>query len=109
MFAIENSLEVRMNLPDDNLRLICEIEFRVGLIHMMMNAFDESIAAFNRACDILDAEIDSQKNKNENADRTAAVVKELEELKVDILNKKVEVEEAKQQVQISSSPFDLFI
>lgn len=89
-----------MNLPEDNLRLICEIEFRVGLIYMMLNAFDDSIAAFNRACDILDAEIDSQKSKNENVDRTAAVVNELEELKVEILNKKLEVKEAKQQILI---------
>lgn len=67
---------------------------------MMLSTFDESVAAFNRACEILDAEIDSQKSKSDNADRTAAVVKELEELKVDILNKIVEVEEAKQQVRI---------
>lgn len=92
-----------MKLPEDNLRLICEIEYRVGLIHMMLSTFDDSIAAFKRACEILDAEIDLQKNKNENADRTAAVVKELEELKVDILNKIVEVEEAKQQVLIVCS------
>lgn len=89
-----------MKLPEDNLRLICEIEYRIGLIHMMLSSFDFSIAAFNRACEILDAEIDSQKCKNENADRTAAVVKELEELKVDILNKIVEVEEAKAQVRV---------
>lgn len=87
-----------MKLPEDNLRVICEIEYRVGLIHMMLSSFNDSIDAFKRACDILDNEIDSQKSKDENADRTAAVVKELEELKVDILNKIVEVEEAKQQV-----------
>lgn len=89
-----------MKLPEDNLRVICEIEYKVGLVHMILSSFDDSIAALNRACEVLDAEIDSQKSKNENADRTAAVVKELEELKVEVVLKKQEVEEAKQQVRI---------
>lgn len=86
-----------MKLPDNNLRLIAEIEYKIGLSQMMLNAFDESVTAFRRACDVLDAEIANQK-ANETADKTNDnEIAMLEELKVEIVNKITEVEEAKQQ------------
>lgn len=88
-----------MKLPDDNLRVIAEIQYKIGLVHLMLSSFEDSIAAFRKACEVLDAEIDTQKERaGNNADRIAATVKELEDLKVDILNKIIEVEETQQQV-----------
>lgn len=92
-----------MKLPDNNLRLIAEIEYKIGLGQMMLNAFDESVTAFRRACEVLDAEIANQKEKDSSstaadADKKgAAEIAVLEELKGEIVNKITEVEEAKQQ------------
>lgn len=99
-----------MKLPDDNLRIIAEIQYKIGLVHLMLSSFEDSIAAFRKACEVLDAEIDTQKEKaGANVERVAATVKELEELKVDILNKIDEVEETKQQVRFFKNYYFLLL
>lgn len=86
-----------MKLPDNNLRLIAEIQYKMGLSNLMTGAFDASIKAFRKACEVLDAEIANQQTEPANAERAEAVIEELRELKVEIVNKITEVEEAQQQ------------
>lgn len=87
-----------MKLSSNNLRIIAEIEYKIGLSNLMINEFDKSVIAFRKAIDVLDAEIASQQSEaSENSTKVNSTVGELEELKLEILNKITEVEEAKQQ------------
>lgn len=86
-----------MKLPDNNLRLIAEIQYKIGLSNLMLDSYDISIVAFRKACEVLDAEIANQQSEPAQPDRAAAIIEELRELKIEILNKITEVEEAQQQ------------
>lgn len=90
-------MTIHMKLPGNNLRIIAEIEYKVGLSNLMINDFDKSVIAFRKAIDVLDAEIARLKAETDDASKAASAIGELEELKVEILNKIAEVEEAKQQ------------
>lgn len=86
-----------MKLPDNNLRLIAEIQYKIGLSNLMLDSYDISIVAFRKACEVLDAEIANQQSEPAQPERAAAIIEELGELKIEILNKITEVEEAQQQ------------
>lgn len=86
-----------MKLPDNNLRLIAEIQYKIGLSNLMLDSYDVAVVAFRKACEVLDAEIANQQSEPAQPDRAAAIIEELRELKIEILNKITEVEEAQQQ------------
>uniref|UniRef100_A0A336KEN5 CSON009459 protein n=1 Tax=Culicoides sonorensis TaxID=179676 RepID=A0A336KEN5_CULSO len=89
------ALEVHNRMEKTNRRHVAEIYFQIGLSHLMLNDFDESIEAFKKAGEILDAEIDFLKLK-EQTDELAADIKDLEETRGEIVLKIIEVEETKQ-------------
>lgn len=89
-----------MKLPDDNLRIIAEIQYKIGLCYLMLSSFEESITAFRKACEILDNEIESQKSKEHQDEKIKNIILEIEETKQEILNKITEVEETKHQVKL---------
>lgn len=93
----DNSLQINMKLPDNNLRLIAEIQYKIGLSNLMLDAYDVSIVAFRKACEVLDAEIANQQTEPAQPERAEDIIAELRELKVEILTKITEVEEAQQQ------------
>ncbi|XP_037025545.1 protein NASP homolog [Bradysia coprophila] len=93
----KKSEDIRMKLPDDDLRMLSLIQYKIGLSYYMNQSFDESIAAFKKACDILDCRMETAKSKDEKSDKDVANIAELEEMKEEILAKITEIEEMKQQ------------
>lgn len=75
-------------------RLVAEIFYKVGLCHVMLNEFDDSVKSFREACGELDKVIEQEKAKEQN-DETKAAIKDLEETKQEIADKITDVEEAK--------------
>lgn len=93
----KKSEDIRMKLPDDDLRMLSLIQYKIGLSYYMDQSFDESIAAFKKACDILDCRMETVKSKDEKSEKDASNIAELEEMKEEILAKIAEIEEMKQQ------------
>lgn len=108
-FLLENAIDIRMKLPEDDLRLIAELQYKIGLSHLMISSFEESIVAFRKACEVLDAEMTTQRSQTENTEKAAILVLELEELKSEIMNKITEVEETKQQVNYKKRFFCFYL
>lgn len=79
--------------------MIAETKYKVGLCHLLIGKFDESVAALKESAEYLDGVICSIKEKDPAAS-TEATIKELEETKQEIQNKIIEVEETKTQVNI---------
>lgn len=93
----KKSEEIRMTLPDDDLRMLSLIQYKIGLSYYMNQSFDESIAAFKKACDILDCRMETVKSKDDKSEKDISNIAELEEMKEEILAKIAEIEEMKQQ------------
>lgn len=89
-----------MKLPDDDLRMLSVIQYKIGLSYYMDQSFDESIGAFKKACEILDCRIETAKSKDDKSEKDISAITELEEMKEEILAKIAEIEEVKQQVRI---------
>lgn len=77
------------------MRVIAETKYKVGLCYNSLNKFDESIAAFKESVEYIEGEIAAEGRKEEQNEKTKATIAELEELKLDIQAKVVEVEENK--------------
>lgn len=88
-----------MKLPDDDLRMLSLIQYKIGLSYYMNQSFDESIAAFKKACDIIDCRLETANSKDDKSEKDTAAIAELEETKDEILAKVTEIEEIKQQVK----------
>lgn len=94
---IDLSIEIRLKLQEDNLRLIAETKYKVGLCYLLIAKFDESVDALKESAEYLDGEILALKAKDQTS-AIEATIKEIEETKLEILNKITEVEETKSQV-----------
>lgn len=90
-----------MKLPDDDLRMLSLIQYKIGLSYYMNQSFDESIGAFKKACEILDCRMETAKSKDDKSEKDLATITELEEMKEEILAKITEIEEMKQQVIVA--------
>ncbi|KXJ83868.1 hypothetical protein RP20_CCG028088 [Aedes albopictus] len=75
-------------------RIIAEIQYKIGLCHLMQNEYEDSIAAFRQACSEMDKVIQQEQSK-EQTDETKAAIKDLEETKQEIMEKIAEVEDTK--------------
>lgn len=94
-----------MKLPDDDLRMLSLIQFKIGLSYYMNQSFEESIEAFRKACDILDCRMETAKSKEDKSEKDISTIAELEEMKEEILAKIAEIEEIKQQVTVNYTHF----
>ncbi|XP_058447377.1 protein NASP homolog isoform X2 [Malaya genurostris] len=88
----KKSLEIYGKIGEPNSRLIAEIDYKVGLCHMMLNEFPESIKFFREACAELSKVIEQEKAK-EQTEETRATIKDLEETMQEIIERSREVEE----------------
>jgi len=93
----KNSEKIHMKLPDDDLRMLSVIQYKIGLSYYMHQSFDESIEAFKKACDILDCRMETAKSKDDKSEKVIATIAELVEMKEEIMAKITEIEEIKQQ------------
>lgn len=96
-YLLERSCEIYLQLPDDNLRIIAEAKYKIGLCYDMAGKFDEAIAAFKDASEYLNGVAEAEKRKEQN-EKTEATIKEIEETRQEIALKINEVLEAKEQV-----------
>lgn len=94
-----------MKLPDDDLRLLSVIQYKIGLSYYMNQSFEESIEAFKKACDILDCRMETARSKDDKSEKEIAAIADLEAMKEEILAKIVEIEEVKQQVNFELVEF----
>ncbi|XP_055637118.1 protein NASP homolog isoform X2 [Toxorhynchites rutilus septentrionalis] len=90
----KKALSIHDKSEKSDSRVIAEIHYKVGLCHLMLNEFEDSIKSFRDACSELDKVIEKEKAK-EQTDETEATVEDLEETKQEILDKITEVEETK--------------
>lgn len=90
----KKSLAVYEKTGKSDSRLVAEIFYKIGLCHVMLNEFDDSVKSFREACGELDKVIEQEKAKEQN-DETKATIKDLEETKQEIADKIADVEEAK--------------
>lgn len=93
----QKSLNIHMKLPDDNRRIVAEIHYKIGLAHLMQNSFDDCIRELKKAAELMDEEIEEEKQKENPSEKQKDTIKDLEEAKQDILAKITEVEETKTQ------------
>lgn len=94
-FAINDykkSLEVYSKITDQDSRLVAEIDYKIGLCHMMLNEFPDSVRYFREACSELGKVIEQEKAK-EQTDETKETIKDLEETTQEIVDRIREVEE----------------
>lgn len=90
----KKSLAVYEKTGKSDSRLVAEIFYKIGLCHVMLNEFDDSVKSFREACSELDKVIEQEKAKEQN-DETKATIKDLEETMQEIADKIADVEEAK--------------
>ncbi|XP_055599186.1 protein NASP homolog [Uranotaenia lowii] len=88
----KKSLAVYDKCGKNDNRLKAEVYYKIGLCHLMINEFKDSIEAFRDACSQLDKVIEQEKAKEQN-DETKAAIKDLEETKQEIMDKISEVED----------------
>lgn len=90
----KKSLAVYRKTGKSDNRMFAEVHYKVGLCHLMVNDFEDSIKSFREACSELDKVIEQEKAKEQNDD-TKATIKDLEETKQEIAEKISEAEETK--------------
>ncbi|XP_058057615.1 protein NASP homolog [Anopheles bellator] len=90
----QKALAIHGKTDKIDLRLMAEINYKVGLCYLMLNNFDASIDSFRAAVVELEKVTEAEKAK-EQTDETKETIKELVETKNDILEKILDVEEAK--------------
>uniref|UniRef100_A0A2M4AN19 Putative histone-binding protein n1/n2 n=1 Tax=Anopheles triannulatus TaxID=58253 RepID=A0A2M4AN19_9DIPT len=78
-----------------DLRLLAEINYKMGLCHLMLNDFDASIKSFQAAVTELEKVIAEKEAIKEQTDDTKEAIAELVETKNEIIEKIADVEEAK--------------
>lgn len=92
----ERSIEIYHELPVLQRRILAEIHFKIGLCHLMLNSYEQSLVSFKKAVDLLNDEIDEEKAKEPQTDEVKNKIIDMEEIKEGILGKIVEVEECKE-------------
>lgn len=100
----ERSSEIYLKLPDDNLRVIAETKYKIGLCYYMLNKFDEAIAALKDSSEYLNGVVEAEK-RNEQSEKTLELIQDIESTRQDIALKIVEVQEAKDQVDGNARTF----
>lgn len=87
------ALEIYSTTDQPDRRLLAEVNYKVGLCHMMEREFKESIESFKGAIRELELVIDEEKAK-EQTDETKEIIEDLEQMKKEISEKIMDVEDA---------------
>jgi nuclear autoantigenic sperm protein len=80
---------------DQNQRVAAEVNYKVGLCHMMEKRYDESMKSFQKAADIFEEVIKREKAREEQTEDDKSKIKDLEETLNELLNKISEVRDTK--------------
>ncbi|XP_040152295.1 protein NASP homolog [Anopheles arabiensis] len=87
------ALEIYQKTKQPDLRLLAEVNYKVGLCYMMEREFEESINSFKGAVAELEKVVEEEKAK-EQTDDIKETIQDLEQMKKEILEKIADVEEA---------------
>uniref|UniRef100_A0A182K717 Tetratricopeptide SHNi-TPR domain-containing protein n=1 Tax=Anopheles christyi TaxID=43041 RepID=A0A182K717_9DIPT len=87
------SLEIYNKTKQPDLRLLAEVNYKVGLCYMMEREFEQSINSFKGAVTELEKVVEEEKAK-EQTDDIKEIIQDLEQMKKEILEKITDVEEA---------------
>nr|XP_040222416.2 protein NASP homolog [Anopheles coluzzii]XP_040222417.2 protein NASP homolog [Anopheles coluzzii]XP_040222418.2 protein NASP homolog [Anopheles coluzzii] len=87
------ALEIYQKTKQPDLRLLAEVNYKVGLCYMMEREFEESINSFKGAVTELEKVVEEEKAK-EQTDDIKETIQDLEQMKQEILEKIADVEEA---------------
>ncbi|XP_052895111.1 protein NASP homolog [Anopheles moucheti] len=87
------ALEVYKKTKQPDLRLLAEVNYKVGLCYMMEKEFEESINSFKGAVSELEKVVEEEKAK-EQTDDIKETILDLEQMKMEILEKITDVEDA---------------
>uniref|UniRef100_A0A182N7B0 Tetratricopeptide SHNi-TPR domain-containing protein n=1 Tax=Anopheles dirus TaxID=7168 RepID=A0A182N7B0_9DIPT len=87
------ALEIYTKTEQPDRRLLAEVNYKVGLCHMMEREFKESIAAFKGAIRELEKVVEEEKAK-EQTDEVKETIEDFEQMKKEILEKIMDVEDA---------------
>uniref|UniRef100_A0A182UKT0 Tetratricopeptide SHNi-TPR domain-containing protein n=1 Tax=Anopheles melas TaxID=34690 RepID=A0A182UKT0_9DIPT len=91
--SFENTLEIYQKTKQPDLRLLAEVNYKVGLCYMMEREFEESVNSFKGAVAELEKVVEEEKAK-EQTDDIKETIQDLEQMKKEILEKIADVEEA---------------
>lgn len=91
------ALEIYQKTKQPDLRLLAEVNYKVGLCYMMEREFEESINSFKGAVTELEKVVEEEKAK-EQTDDIKETIQDLEQMKQEILEKIADVEEAMKTV-----------
>ncbi|XP_059620371.1 protein NASP homolog [Phlebotomus argentipes] len=92
------AMAILVTLPEPDQRHLAELYYKMGLSHMMLNNFNDSIEALNKACECLDNVIAKNKEKGVPGDEITELIAELEDSKKDIYCKIDEIKASKMAV-----------
>uniref|UniRef100_A0A182PDZ6 Tetratricopeptide SHNi-TPR domain-containing protein n=1 Tax=Anopheles epiroticus TaxID=199890 RepID=A0A182PDZ6_9DIPT len=87
------ALEIYNKTKQPDLRLLAEVNYKVGLCYMMEREFEESIKSFKGAVTELEKVVEEEKKK-EQTDDIKETIQDLEQMKKEILEKITDVEDA---------------
>ncbi|XP_053659109.1 protein NASP homolog [Anopheles marshallii] len=87
------ALEIYKKTKQPDLRLLAEVNYKVGLCYMMEKEFEESIKSFQGAVSELEKVVEEEKAK-EQTDDIKETILDLEQMKMEILEKITDVEDA---------------
>uniref|UniRef100_A0A182MBW8 Tetratricopeptide SHNi-TPR domain-containing protein n=1 Tax=Anopheles culicifacies TaxID=139723 RepID=A0A182MBW8_9DIPT len=87
------ALEIYKKTKKPDLRLLAEVNYKVGLCYMMEKEFEESIKSFKGAVSELEKVVEEEKAK-EQTDDIKETILDLEQMKMEILEKITDVEDA---------------
>lgn len=90
------ALAILQDLTEPDNREFAEVHYKVGLAYIMLEQFEEAKVSLQKACEHLDEVIRIEKSR-EQTDDIINSIKDLEEMKQEILNKVAEVNDYEQQ------------
>lgn len=96
----EKALQIYKGLPNTTYRrAIAEIHYKIGLTFLMQQMNDEGATELEEACALVDAEIEEIKKQAEISEKDENNIKDMEEIKQEIIAKVQEIKETKEQTK----------
>lgn len=92
-------MQIYKDLPNTYRRATAEIHYKIGLTFLIQQMTDEGATELEEACSLIDAEIEDIKKKPELNEKDDNNIKDMEEIKQEILAKIQEIKETKDQTK----------
>lgn len=87
-------------MPSTYRRAIAEIHYKIGLTFLIQQMNDEGASELEEACALIETEIEEVKRKEEFTEKDGNNIKDMEEIKQEIIAKVQEIKETKEQTKV---------